>query len=366
MNDQNQPNDELLPNQRYCPNLTRNEKCKRIVSYGTVQRCDTAKINNTSCCSCSRRFKSMTSSEYTDDCIRICPNPNFNIHCHVILKYANRNSCKYAARDQRVCKSCGQLNACQQKKKHHIEKLLLDVPESYYWIGFLLADGHLTNARFSVSLAEKDYNHLLKFADYIGYTKRISKRINPIDGWGAGCISYAVYLHDKFYLKQIKDKFDIHDQKTYNPPNPKVFQSMTDDQLTALVAGYIDGDGSISMYYNVKIQVHKSWLNVLKYFAQIIGESSQTYDRDFAYLLNCTTEELKRFKRKCLRLNLPLLNRKWDRVDLNFTSHLHRSKERYSKFIDLFKLDTPLQQIADCVGVQLRTIKKYKIRYENS
>lgn len=53
-------------------------------------------------------------------------------------------------------------------KKCNLEKLLLDVPETYYWIGFILADGHISkNNRLVVTLSVKDKNHLIKLQKYL-------------------------------------------------------------------------------------------------------------------------------------------------------------------------------------------------------
>lgn len=47
-----------------------------------------------------------------------------------------------------------------------------------YWLGFLYADGSVgsTDYRVELTLAEKDYNHLVKFKDFIGLDNKISYR----------------------------------------------------------------------------------------------------------------------------------------------------------------------------------------------
>ncbi len=48
-----------------------------------------------------------------------------------------------------------QIRRCNRGNSN-INKLLSDTPETYYWIGFLMADGHINNKQtISISLAKK-------------------------------------------------------------------------------------------------------------------------------------------------------------------------------------------------------------------
>ena len=56
-----------------------------------------------------------------------------------------------------LCRSCAR--KIIQKKNHpnKIEKLLDETPESYYWVGYLLADGHFNkNYRLNFTQSGKD------------------------------------------------------------------------------------------------------------------------------------------------------------------------------------------------------------------
>ena len=44
---------------------------------------------------------------------------------------------------------------------------LNNTEESYYWIGFIIADGCINSTRIEVTSSEKDSNHLLKYSLFI-------------------------------------------------------------------------------------------------------------------------------------------------------------------------------------------------------
>ncbi|KKK80632.1 hypothetical protein LCGC14_2821530, partial [marine sediment metagenome] len=55
--------------------------------------------------------------------------------------------------------------------------LLIDTPISFYWIGFLLADGHFSKRhRVKLVLADKDIEHLNKFKQFVKHRGSDDKR----------------------------------------------------------------------------------------------------------------------------------------------------------------------------------------------
>lgn len=54
----------------------------------------------------------------------------------------------------------------------------IDTEEKAYWLGFLYADGSVGSkeAKIELGLAEKDFNHLQKFKNFIGLNNKISYR----------------------------------------------------------------------------------------------------------------------------------------------------------------------------------------------
>ena len=63
--------------------------------------------------------------------------------------------------------------------KNHLRKLLEDTSnDKFYWLGFLLADGHFSEKTLSVEIANKDLEHLEKFKKYLGVNINIFNRKN--------------------------------------------------------------------------------------------------------------------------------------------------------------------------------------------
>lgn len=77
-----------------------------------------------------------------------------------------------------------------------------DTPEKHYWLGYLAADGcvHKDLSRIELNVAEKDRNHLLKFAEFTGTSikKYLNSRYNTY--------TYKVIFRNKYicaYLNSI-------------------------------------------------------------------------------------------------------------------------------------------------------------------
>src|SRR5690348_14010783 len=94
--------------------------------------------------------------------------------------------------------------------KTQVSILLEEKPESYYWIGFLMADGSINHAvnRIKLEISRKDKNHLNKYKIFVGGTLNESKTTN----------SFSVSIADKDIIPKIVDKFNFNPKKTYNPP----------------------------------------------------------------------------------------------------------------------------------------------------
>jgi len=55
-----------------------------------------------------------------------------------------------------------------RKKLADLSPLLNETLEAYYWMGFIMADGHLSKQnRLTVTLAIKDSDHLLKLKEFV-------------------------------------------------------------------------------------------------------------------------------------------------------------------------------------------------------
>lgn len=311
MNDQNHPNDELLPNQRYCP------KCARILTHVNVGQCD------------------------------------------------------YAKRKERQCKPCYHSRTSANTKSYNLKKLLNDDLNTFYWIGFLLADGWFSSdkQRFSLEIGEMDLDHLMSFVDYISYKNKIKERNHR--GKHGKSKSFRMKVCNNTVVPLIIDKFKISPQKSYNPIDFNYYyDNFTTDQILSLVVGFIDGDGSIILHKTksnrimLQIGIHINWINFLNFIKSYLSaECTIITNKKMAILRLGNHEELKALKTKILKLNTPLLYRKWDRIKLDDVKGRERSKDRRLQALCLYADGKTESEIAEIVGVHKRTIQYYLNRY---
>ena len=198
------------------------------------------------------------------------------------------------------------------------EKLLFDDVISYYWIGFLLADGHFSkNNRMSVTLSIKDREHLLKLATYLESNLKVNKKQTTV----------TISILDTYNVRKIKEKFDISNNKTENLPKIESFLKISDENLFSLIVGYIDGDGSIGKQYSrndaiLRIQVHKNWLPFLyminhflqKYIGLTIKSHPYINKSGYAQICIANSEFLNKIKKKTIEFNIPFMERKWNNI----------------------------------------------------
>jgi hypothetical protein len=151
----------------------------------------------------------------------------------------------------------------KSRKLSDISILLRDDPISYYWIGFLMADGSFTENRISLGMSYKDMDHLLRYKKFINSNNKIHKM--PHDYCQVRSI-------DASNVRQLKNKFKITNRKTYEPCDLNI---QNEELLFSLIMGIIDGDGSISKNknceaYTLSISLHPSWLQNLDYIKNFL------------------------------------------------------------------------------------------------
>ena len=259
-----------------------------------------------------------------------------------------------------LCRSCAR--KIIQKKNHpnKIEKLLDETPESYYWVGYLLADGHFNkNYRLKFTQSGKDKISVEKFKKYIE-TETPIYYIKNVD-----CAELSVMNVD--VIKKLMEKFDIKSDKTYNPPDKLLFEKMDCDMLSYLFIGFVDGDGHIGNLhkrkdFNLRVKTHSSWFDILDIFAKrIFGLENHTKinKQGYADLIIGDTQLLKQFKKKYIEnLNFEPLKRKWDVIDLSFVGRNEKSKIDFENVSSLYKCGYSVKQI--CKELDLKEGLVYK------
>lgn len=243
----------------------------------------------------------------------------------------------------------------------NINRLLEDTHFSYYWMGFLLADGHFSKQnRLVLSLSIKDIKHLEKFKDFIEYKNNIRKDF----------IKCYLAVMDNFNIPILKNKFDIKSDKTYSPPNLNIFHNIGNELLLSLVIGFIDGDGAITNQSGrtdntLRIKNHSSWLDILVYFYEIISRLSNVNfpvpkinKSGYAEFRCCNMNVLKFLKNHTIKYKLPVLERKWNKIDLNRISMYDTANERREKVIKLRNDGLTYKRICAIIGITKGRVSK--------
>lgn len=203
----------------------------------------------------------------------------------------------------------------REDRNCNLSVLLEDNYIAYYWLGFLMADGHFTKNRIVLTLATKDQNQVQKFSDFIQNKGNIQIRK----------INAGVAAMDAKIVPKIREKFSIKNRKTYEPCD---LTNITDDNLLlALLIGFIDGDGSIGKQsensYYLRIKCHNSWLNnffifydLLKRLTNIDSPKPKILNSGYAFIGISKNKIIKYLKNKTIEMNLPVLERKWNLITL--------------------------------------------------
>lgn len=200
--------------------------------------------------------------------------------------------------------SCGCIS---RGLEHKLIKLADGSLESYYWHGFILADGHLTEkGRLVITLGIKDLKTLEDFNKFLGNVANIRKDHQK-------CY-FAV--NDKSTVLWLMDKYGLVQNKTYNPPTKFM---LIGDEKTAFYCGFIDGDGSIvhqtgRQDCKLTIKLHSSWLEFL---TNLMEKSCKINSSGYAYGCLADNSKIKEIKRFAVSNTLPIMSRKWDKINLS-------------------------------------------------
>lgn len=185
------------------------------------------------------------------------------------------------------CPNCTHL-ATQQKKQerqqrkeyekeereylheHKLEQLLQENLQTYYILGFIMADGHISeNGRLCIVISNKEEALLQDICAYLGHGLHITHETGK-----NGRIYSCLRVMDVRTLDIIREKYAISPIKTYVPCN---IENLNGDKFIAFLIGYIDGDGSLAHRSDThtpvyRIKVHKSWEHNLNLMSQRLYE----------------------------------------------------------------------------------------------
>lgn len=140
----------------------------------------------------------------------------------------------------------------------------IDSSEKAYWLGFIYADGYITQDYFGITISAKDINHLEKL-------KKVMQANIEIKTYLASKkTSYSNNLYCRFIIKDKKIVSDlIRHGVVYNKTNILQFPSTINDKyLYDFIRGYFDGDGCYTQSnkgtYKIKFCGTEALLNGIK------------------------------------------------------------------------------------------------------
>lgn len=220
-------------------------------------------------------------------------------------------------------------------RKANLSILLEETPITYYWLGFLMADGGFTDRRLQLGVAHKDLNHLKIFRDFVGSSNKIGKVKNK----HSGKLHYRIKIACIKVIQALKDKFKISNRKTYEPCD---ISNIPDELMFSLIIGFIDGDGSLyntsGQTFRLSVVGHPNWLSnfatmksfIYNYFGYrdytrpprittkytiLPQDKTKTKKKYYAATFHIDrTDLIHAIRNKAIELKLPFLKRKLGKV----------------------------------------------------
>lgn len=193
--------------------------------------------------------------------------------------------------------------------KHKLKKLLDGSLEATYWLGFILADGHLSKTnRLKIALSIKDTAHLEKLKNFLG--------VGNIHYYSSSC---ELSVMDTKTIRKLKEEYSTSSTKTYDPPD---ISNIRGKHLLALGIGFIDGDGSIGFQYGrtdvlIRVKCHCNWKDNLE---TMFGTNAIIDSAGYATINIGDNRKIKALKQFALDECLPIMERKWDKIDMTHTN----------------------------------------------
>lgn len=229
---------------------------------------------------------------------------------------------------------------------------LLDLTDNTtcYWIGFLLADGHISKQNIinvNLNLKDKEYFEQIE--------KHLNIKLTPYYVDKLNAIRYSLY--DKQTILELKKIFNWKTNKTKDVPN---IPYLDNNQIFSLIIGFVDGDGTISKNGNsLVIACDKSWKDILEYFYKILTNEEKEFDlrsNNCAQIRITKIKVLEEIKNKALLLNLPIMKRKWNRI---IDNRILKS-DKYLIVKDLLNNNKSVNDIINNTGFSKSLIYKVK------
>lgn len=203
-----------------------------------------------------------------------------------------------------------------ERRKGNMCKLLDGSLESFYWLGLIVTDGSIMeDGTLKVELSVEDYDYLTRLGDFLNV--KVFKYPHYQSGKKNGKGTCRVKLKNIIEGAKLRQLLKIDGKKTYNPVSIEFIK--TREEMISFLCGCIDGDGTIDIKGDVKLDAHKNYENYMVelgdrlIFFDIIKRYSITKYKDMVRI-NFGRDGIKELKKEILKLKLPYMDRKWSRI----------------------------------------------------
>lgn len=133
-------------------------------------------------------------------------------------------------------------NTYKKKKLNENYFHKIDSFDKAYWLGFIYADGYITNTTFGIKLKSTDIKHLHKLKNCLESEHKIGIGNNESETYG-NCEYCYLCINNKQLVQDLLSQGVFYNKsKILKPP------SIDSKFIPAFIRGYFDGDGSVYEY----------------------------------------------------------------------------------------------------------------------
>lgn len=152
----------------------------------------------------------------------------------------------------------------------------IDTEQKAYWLGFIYADGCISRGKIEIGLSIKDYDHLVKFKNDVGYMGDIKFRQSTN--------SCRIMFGSTKMINDLR-KYGVHERKSTTKQFPNNIPS---EFLKDFARGYFDGNGCI---------IKRNLKNGKTKYSLGISCGSKDFLYDFLNAINFDNRSVKKDKR---------------------------------------------------------------------
>lgn len=222
---------------------------------------------------------------------------------------------------------------------------VIDTEEKAYWLGFIWADGNIktpknsSGYRLTITLQESDYEHLVKFNNFIGH-----KNLN-IKSHKANTKKFSWYADSK-HLWNTLNSYGCTPNKSLTLTFPELSVFVDKSLVRHFIRGYFDGDGCLTfstrkgyIVPSLSLLGTLDIVNNIKMYSNLNEALVRTrHGKNDYYELKLDLSESKLFMEYLYEDCNIYLDRKYNRYNL-FKSNNHKIINSQIKVINAFGIE---------------------------